>query len=71
VHEKTSVGFTGAYEPVEKDTVPYRSGTWVHMHDTWILWEGHGMIRMLLTGHMVHVCQYWTYRCDQQGMFLA
>jgi hypothetical protein len=26
-------GFTGAYKSVEKDTVAYESGTWVHTHD--------------------------------------
>jgi hypothetical protein len=25
----------GAYESVEKDTVAYESGTWVHMYDAW------------------------------------
>jgi hypothetical protein len=30
--------------------VVYGSGTWVRMHDSWVLWEKHGMIRMLLTG---------------------
>jgi hypothetical protein len=25
--------FTGAYESVEKDTVAYELGTWVHTHD--------------------------------------
>jgi hypothetical protein len=25
--------FMGAYGSVEKDTVPYGSGTWVHTHD--------------------------------------
>jgi hypothetical protein len=33
-------GFMGAYG----------SGTWVRTHDVWVLWEGHGMVRMLLTG---------------------
>jgi hypothetical protein len=27
-----------------------RSGTWVRTHGAWVLWEGHGMVRMLLTG---------------------
>jgi hypothetical protein len=49
-------GFTGAYGSVEKDTVAYRSGMWVLTHDAWVLWEGHGMVRMLLTGRMVRVC---------------
>jgi hypothetical protein len=35
---------------VEKDTVTYGSEMWVRTHDAWVLWEGHGMIRMLLTG---------------------
>jgi hypothetical protein len=30
-------GFTGAYEPFEKDTVAYGSGTWVRTHDAWVL----------------------------------
>jgi hypothetical protein len=42
--------FTGTYVSVEKDTVAYGLRMWVHMHDTWVLWEGHGMVRMLLTG---------------------
>jgi hypothetical protein len=33
--------------------------------------EGHSMIRMLLTGRAVHVCQYWTYGRGQEGTFLA
>jgi hypothetical protein len=41
----------GAYGSVEKVTVAYGPGTRVHMHDAWVLWEGHGMVRMLLTGH--------------------
>jgi hypothetical protein len=41
------------------------------MHDVWVLWEGHGMVRMLLTGRMVRVCQYWTSGCGQEGTFLA
>jgi hypothetical protein len=36
----------GAYESIEKDTVAYGSGTWVRMHDVWVLWEGHGMVCM-------------------------
>jgi hypothetical protein len=39
-------GFTGAYG----------SGTWVRMHDTWVLWEGYGMVRMLLIEHTLRVC---------------
>jgi hypothetical protein len=61
----------GSYVPVENDTVAYGSGMWVRMHDTWILWEGHGMVRMLLTGRTIRVCQYWTYGRDQEGTFLA
>jgi hypothetical protein len=49
--------------------VAYGSGTWVRTHDTWVLWEGHDMIRMLLTGRTVRVYQYWTY--IQEGTFLA
>jgi hypothetical protein len=64
-------GFTGAYESVEKDTVAYRSGMWIRMHDTWVLREGHIMVCMLLTRYMIHVCQYWTYRRDRGGMFLT
>jgi hypothetical protein len=30
--------------------VAYGSGTWVRMHGMWSLWEGHSMVRMLLTG---------------------
>jgi hypothetical protein len=52
---------TGAYGSVEKDTVAYRSGTWVHTHDVWVLLEGHGMVCMLLTGCTIRVCQYWMY----------
>jgi hypothetical protein len=51
-------GFTGAYGSGEKDTVAYGSGTWVCTHDVWVLWEGHGMIRMLLTGRTIRICQY-------------
>jgi hypothetical protein len=64
-------GFTCAYESVKKDTVVYGSEMWVHTHDTWVLWEGHGMVRILLTGRMVYVCQYWMYERGQEGMFLA
>jgi hypothetical protein len=42
--------FTGAYGSVEKDTVAYGSGTWVRTYDAWVLREGQGMVRMLLTG---------------------
>jgi hypothetical protein len=52
---------TGAYGSVEKDTVAYRSGTWVHTHVVWVLLEGHGMTRMLLTRCTIRVCQYWMY----------
>jgi hypothetical protein len=64
-------GFTGAYGSVENDTVAYGLGTWVRTHDAWVHWEGHGMVRMLLTRHMVCVCQYWTYERGQEGTFLA
>jgi hypothetical protein len=64
-------GFTGAYESVEKDIVAYGLGTWVRTHDMWVLQEGHNMVHMLLTRCMIRVCQYWTYRCGQEGMFLA
>jgi hypothetical protein len=37
-------------------TVTYGSVTWVRTHNAWVLWEGHDMIRMLLTGCMVRVC---------------
>jgi hypothetical protein len=66
-----SHSFTGAYGSVEKDTVAYGSGTWVRTHDAWVLWEGHGMVRMLLIGHTVRVCQYWTYGRGQEETFLA
>jgi hypothetical protein len=59
------------YMSVEKDTVAYESGTWVRTHDVWVFWEGHNMVRMLLTGYTVRACQYWTYRRGQEGMFLA
>jgi hypothetical protein len=26
---------------------------WVSTYDAWVLWEGHGMVRMLLTGRTV------------------
>jgi hypothetical protein len=64
-------GFTGTYESVEKDTVAYGSGTWIRTHDMWVLWEGHSMVCMLLTGRTVRVCQYWTYGRGQEGTFLA
>jgi hypothetical protein len=64
-------GFTGTYGSVEKDTVAYGSGTWVRTHDVWVLWEGHSMVRILLTGRTVRVCQYWTYGRGQEGTFLA
>jgi hypothetical protein len=65
-------GFTSAYGSIEKDTVAYGSGMWVRMHDVWVLREGYGMVRMLLTEHMVYVCQYlWTYGRDQGETFLA
>jgi hypothetical protein len=51
--------------------VAYRSGMWIRTHDVWVLWEGHGMVRMLLTTRMVHVCQYWIYGHGQEGTFLA
>jgi hypothetical protein len=63
--------FTGAYGSVEKDTVAYGSGTWVRTHDAWVLQEGHGMVRMLLIGRTVRVCQYLTYGRGQEGTFLA
>jgi hypothetical protein len=63
--------FTDAYISVEKDTVVYGLGTWVRTHDAWVLWEGHSMIRMLLTRRTICVCQYWTYECGQEGMFLV
>jgi hypothetical protein len=37
-------------------TVTYGSVTWVRTHYVWVLWEGHDMIRMLLTGCTVCVC---------------
>jgi hypothetical protein len=45
--------------------VAYRSGTWVRTHDTWFLWDGHGMVHMLLIGYTIRVCQYWMYERDQ------
>jgi hypothetical protein len=35
---------------VEKDIVAYGSGTSIHTYDVCVLWDGHDMIRMLLTG---------------------
>jgi hypothetical protein len=62
-------GFTGTYESVEKDTVTYGPGTWVRTHNAWVLWERFGMVRMLLTGRTIRVCQYWTYGSDQERTF--
>jgi hypothetical protein len=64
-------GFTGAYGSVEKDTMAYGLETWVRPHDAWVLWEGDGMICMLLTGRTICVCQYWTYERGQEETFLA
>jgi hypothetical protein len=61
----------GAYGSVEKDMVAYGSGTWVRTYDTWVLWDGHGMVHILLTGRTAPICQYWTYGRDQEGTFLA
>jgi hypothetical protein len=33
--------------------IAYRLKTWVHTYDTWFLWEGYGIIHMLLIN--------WTY----------
>jgi hypothetical protein len=33
--------------------------------------EGHGMVRMLLIGRTISVCQYWAYGRDQEGTLLA
>jgi hypothetical protein len=63
-------GFTDAYGSVEKDTVAYGSGMWVHMYDAWVLREGYGMVCMLLTERTICVCQYWTYGRGQGGTFL-
>jgi hypothetical protein len=60
-----------AYRSIEKDTVVYGSGTWIHTHNVWVLWKGHNMVHMLLTGRMIHVCQYWMYGRSQEGTFLA
>jgi hypothetical protein len=30
-------GFMDVYGSIEKDTVAYESGMWVHMHDVWVL----------------------------------
>jgi hypothetical protein len=64
-------GFMDTYVSVEKDTVAYGSGTWVCTHDALVLSEGHSMIRILLIRCMIRICQYWIYRCGQEGMFLA
>jgi hypothetical protein len=61
----------GVYRSVEMDTVVYGSGTWVYTHDAWVIWEGHGMMHMLLTEHTVRICQYWMYGHGQEGTFLA
>jgi hypothetical protein len=61
----------GVCESVEKDTIAYGSGMWVHTHDAWVLWEGHGMLHMLLTGCMVCLCQYKMYVRGQEGAFLT
>jgi hypothetical protein len=53
------------------NTVAYGSGMWVRMYDVWVLWEGHGMIHILLTGRTVRIYQYWTYGHGQEGMFMA
>jgi hypothetical protein len=42
--------FTDAYGLVEKDMIAYGSGTWVRKHDACVLWDGHAMVHMLLTG---------------------
>jgi hypothetical protein len=47
--------------------VAYGSGIWVRTHNTWVFWQGHDMVHMLLTGHTVRVCQYWTYERGQEG----
>jgi hypothetical protein len=64
-------GFMSTNDLDEKDTVAYRSRTWIHMHDVWVLCEGHDMVSMLLTGHMIHLCQYLTYGGGQEGTFLT
>jgi hypothetical protein len=61
----------GVYRSVEKDTVAYGSGMWVRTYDAWVLREGHGMVCMLLTEHMVRIYQYWTYGRGQGGTFLV
>jgi hypothetical protein len=61
VSEPTLAVSRGTYGSVEKDTMTYGSATWVRTHDAWVLWEEHGMVRMLLTGRTVRVCQYWMY----------
>jgi hypothetical protein len=42
--------FTSVYGSIEKDIVGYVLGTWVRTYYVWVLWEGHGMVHMLLTG---------------------
>jgi hypothetical protein len=71
VLEPTFMVSQRVYGSVEKDTVAYESGTWVHKYDMWVLSEGHDMVRMLLTGHTIRVCQSWTYEHGEEGTFLA
>jgi hypothetical protein len=33
-------------------------GRGICTHDAWVLWEGHGMVYMLLTRRMIRVYQY-------------
>jgi hypothetical protein len=54
--------FMGVYRSVKKNMIAYGSGTWVHMNDAWVLWEGHDMVFMLLTERTVCVYQHWTYK---------
>jgi hypothetical protein len=61
----------GAYGTVEDDTVAYGLVICVRMHDTWARCEGHDMICMLLTGCMVHICQYKMYEGGQERTSLA
>jgi hypothetical protein len=51
----------GMYGSVEKDTVTYGSGTWVRMHDAWVLYAGHGMVHMLLTVWYICGTRYGTH----------
>jgi hypothetical protein len=44
---------------------------YVRMHGAWFIWEGQGMVHMLLIEHMVQVCQYWIYERGQEETFLA